>query len=125
MLEANKRNETSGADVKEGMVPHENTYVFEILQLLVSSLPNGFKIDPGLKAPNSSRTDIVVTSPQSERVVLEMVAHERDGPATRKGSVLEHIERCENTHSKIKDVKELWVIFASCCSLLYTNCYCR
>jgi hypothetical protein len=109
VLGANKKNETAGADAKEGMVPHENTYLFELLRLLVPSLPDGFSVDPGLNAPNSSRTDVVVTSPQSKRVVLEIVAHERDGPVTRKGSVLEHIQQCENTYSKIKDVEQLWV----------------
>jgi hypothetical protein len=119
-LVARKSNETSDTQKQFPLVPHENTYVFEIFQLLVSSLPPEFNIDPGFNTPGSSRTNIVVTNENTQRVVLEMLAHERDGPVTRSRSVLGHFERCKTTYSQIDNVSELWVHYLYC----FTTYYC-
>jgi hypothetical protein len=103
-------NQTPSADVPDNVqVPHENSYTFELFQLLVSSLPRPFKIDLGVNGPAKTRTDIVVSNRKEQRVVLEMAAHVRDGPVTRQGTVAEHIVRFAKSYSQIVGVKELWV----------------
>lgn len=97
-----KKNETSSADLKEGAaVPEENVYHLQIVYLLKGWLAgSGWIIDSEFNV-NSKSADIVITSLQNERYVLELVAHARDSPATRKGSVQEHFERAEKFYSKI------------------------
>ena len=71
---SNKCNETSHADVKVGnMVPHENTYAFEILQLLVSSLPESFKVTGQMNGPDRTKVDFVISNNEGKRVVVEVV----------------------------------------------------
>lgn len=113
---SNKKNETSGADVKSGeVVPHERAYAVELYALMTSGLPPSFQKDVEVNAPSTNekkpcRADIVVTNSRKERVVVEMMAHDRDGPISRKASVLGHVQRCAKSYMKISGVKEAWVL---------------
>jgi len=92
------------------MVPHEDSYKIQLHQFLAAHLPPSFAIDGGMNGPKALRPDIVVGNRSDERVVLEIMAHERDGPENHRGSVLEHIYRCHKQYSKIDNVKETWVV---------------
>jgi len=122
-----KKNETSHADVSNGAsVPEEIVYHLELVILMKQWLLGfGWLIDFEFNEDLTSKfADIALTSPTTkDRYVLELVAHARDGPVTRNGTVLDHLDRVENFYSKIKglnstvyllniflDVKELWVI---------------
>jgi hypothetical protein len=106
-----KRNETANADSSlEDLVPQEEVYKTQLFLLLHSSLPNGFSPIVELAAPSARRADIAVESLAGDRVVVELVAHARDGPATRQGTVEEHIKRCEEKYYNIDNVKEVWLI---------------
>lgn len=113
-----KHNNTSGADVKvNNMVPLEDTYQVELFQLLRSALPASFSAHVGMNGPNTPRAGIAASNSKNEHVVVEVVAHECDGPVTRHGSVLEHLDRCANMYTKINGVRETWV--SSPLSFLY------
>lgn len=100
-----KHNNTSDADMKvNDWVPHEETYKVELFQLLTSALPPSFTKNIDLNGPR-----VVVSNMQKEHVVVEVVAHECDGPANQKGSVLERIRRCAKIFTQIKGVREAWV----------------
>lgn len=111
---SNKRNETSRADVKVGdMVPHEDTYTFELSQLLISSLPSTWKVTGEMNGPDRTKVDFVISNDEGKRVVMEVVAHERDDPVSRPGSVLGHIARCASAYSQITGVVQSWVRHSS------------
>lgn len=108
---AYKKNETAGADVaKEGYVPQEEAYKTQLFILLQACLPNLHVVIPELSAPHARNADLGVDNPEGDRVVIELVAHARDGPVDRAGSVLEHIARCEEQYFKIPRVKQVWLI---------------
>jgi hypothetical protein len=106
-----KRNKTSGADAKAGdAVPHEDTYVFQLYRVLLASVPASWAIFTRMKGPHSSLADIVVENKERQRVVLELMAHEADGPVTTRGTVMEHLHRSSAKYAKMDNVKEVWVI---------------
>lgn len=105
---SSKQNKTPFADVAEGdMVPHEDTYKFELLKLLSASLPPTFTTTMEMNGPSGTKADIVVGNPETRRVVVELVAHERDKPVTR---LMEHIARCGAMYSQIAKVGQTWVV---------------
>jgi hypothetical protein len=58
--------------------------------------------------------DIVIAACENQsitdRYAIELVAHARDGPVTKAGTVLEHFDGAANSYSQLKGVKEVWVI---------------
>jgi len=92
-------------------VPEEDIYHLEFALLIRDWFYGvGWMLDTEFITNSKKSADLVITSPSKQRYVLELVAHERDGPATRSGSVEEHFVRVENCYSKIQGVVELWVI---------------
>jgi hypothetical protein len=106
-----KQNKTSGADVKaKDNVPHEDTYAFQLFRILLAAVPDDWAVFPRMKGPASSQADFVVEDSHSERVVLELLAHEPDGTDTiTRGTVMEHLHRSSTKYAKIDNVKEVWV----------------
>jgi hypothetical protein len=105
-----KQNKTSGADEKaKEAVPHEDTYSFQLFRVLLATVPKSWTVFTRMVGPHSSRADIVVDNKERERVVLELMAHEADGPVTTRGSVKEHLHRPSTKYAKIDNVKEVWV----------------
>jgi hypothetical protein len=105
-----KGNKTSRADVKtKRRVPHEDTYAFQLFRVLLAAIPDNWAVFPHYKSPDSSVPDIVVKNSRSEQVVLELLAHEADGPVTTPGTVKEHLHRSSTKYTKIDNVTEVWV----------------
>lgn len=108
---AYKKNETSNADVAIGdMVPQEAVYRTQLLMLLKSVLAENYKVDIEMSGPSSSNVDIVVTNEHGERVVVELMAHERDRDESCSGSIMEHLHRCKEKYLKIAGTKQVWLI---------------
>lgn len=102
-----KKNQTSGADVKfEGTVPSEDSYRMQILLLMKAILPTEFKIHTQM---SERSTTIIISNQENERVVIEIVAHEQDGPEEREGSVIGHIKRCTTENSNISSIRSLGI----------------
>jgi hypothetical protein len=110
---SNKCNKTSCTDVKVGnKVPYEDTYTFELYQLLISSLLSMWRVTGEMNGLNRTKVDFVVSNDKGERVV-GVVAHECDNPVSQPGSVLEHIARCASVYFHITGVVQSWVLIPS------------
>ncbi len=117
-----KQNKTSGADVKiTDVVAHENTYVFQLYRVLLAAVPDDWAVFTRMKGPDSSQADIVVEDSDSQQVVLELLAHEPDGPVTTRGTVMEHLYRSSTKYAQIDNVKEVWVSCLYYIYIKYTN----
>ena len=103
-----KKNEESGAEAKvDQLVPSEHSYRLQLLIILKSWL-TGWVIDNEVNA-HKQRTDIVLTGPNAERYVLELVAHARSGPKDRYGTLQEHFVR-STEYLKALNPNEIWVV---------------
>jgi len=107
-----KKNDTYKAELAAGeLVPSENVYHIEILGILKRWFQGiGWVVSSEFSIKNKS-ADLVLTDREGERYVLELVAHARDGPPNRPGSVQEHFVRVRNNYSNIEGVFAIFFLF--------------
>jgi hypothetical protein len=84
------------------------------LELVVMATPI-LKLESEVKVEGSTkRVDFVLTMEDQTRHCLELVAHDRPGPATRPTSVEGHIQRLKTDYKSLEGVQSFWVINFVC-----------
>ena len=75
-------------------------------------------ISPDANSPTEKNKDdwcdIIIVAIENrkltKRFAIELVAHARDGPANRRGTVEEHNSRAEKSYMKMNGVEQVWVV---------------
>jgi hypothetical protein len=126
-----KDNECSGSVKIGAPVPHcyqvelyhaiRKVIMIHFFLFICKWLPSKLWIlSPEANAPSQTKKfkpdscDIIIGAWENQsvtkRYAIELVAHARDSPSDRPGTVEEHFARAESSYSKIKGVTEVWVI---------------
>jgi len=90
-------------------VPSESVYHFELVFLLRKWLAS-LGIEVFVEVNSGKKFCDIILEFQNTRCALELVAHARNGPDNRPGTVQEHFDRCLNEYKNILGVNEVWVI---------------
>mmetsp|Transcript_19795 Transcript_19795/g.27633 ORF Transcript_19795/g.27633 Transcript_19795/m.27633 type:complete len:670 (-) Transcript_19795:96-2105(-) len=102
--ESFKKNRAGYADVsRDAHVPCEHCYHVELALLLRNWLPEKYIISTEVNAASKS-CDIMVTTPTSQRYLIELVAHSDDS------DVISHYNRVGTSYKRQLNAKEAWVV---------------